>query len=84
MVKSIQYLSISILSSHRDLNRALRITLQLFEEAEPLCRRALRKREEMLGPEHRDTLTSAPRRGGGWRGWWRCHPENMVKHGETW
>ena len=38
----------------------LRITLQDFKEAEPLCRRALRKREEMLGPDHRDTLTSVP------------------------
>ena len=33
--------------------------MQLFEEAEPLCRRALRKREEHFGEEHRDTLTSA-------------------------
>eukprot|EP00438_Fugacium_kawagutii_P018848 Skav230888 [mRNA] locus=scaffold2765:118411:127818:- [translate_table: standard] len=40
------------------------ITLQHLEEAEPLCRRALRKREEMLGPEHRETLTSATWRRG--------------------
>lgn len=46
----------------------LRITLQQFGEAERLCRRTLKKREEIFGTDHRDTLTSVS---------W-CHCQSTV------